>query len=158
MLDELMIVKYSLHIKDIYLKTKEKVLQLIHSSPSLIISRKTVMMYSLKHAGEAFREGYTFGAAWSEMFTDNKTTAENKITPKDKAVLLKEFLNSVKFAEKIFTLRSEHRKMMLKDKGINRDPGGGDVQIEYEYERAVLRAVNRLFIHAGQIGFRRALQ
>jgi len=144
---------YALRLKKIYKDEKDNIKK--HIGESKIDNRKRLVKFSLPHVRKAYRMGVDFASYWVKIRKQLKKVPKVNytITDKEKNILLRDFIQRLKFAEMLYKLKSEQLRELLRRQNIKRNVVKDSKEaLDAIYLGEVKKAINILIANAGNTG------
>ena len=142
---------YNLRVKKLYQIAKKKIEGKLDVDFSN--NKKILLNFVLIYVRKAYKEGIDFATVDSKARVNKYVKPDYKIDQKTRVKLLKEFLLRKRMVGRVYRVKIENYRDLIKLKKIKFDKQGSqEKQIEKEYMNGVNAAINILLINAGREG------
>ena len=142
---------YNLRIKKLYQIIKEKIEDKLNIN--FTNNKKILLNFILIYMKGAYKEGIDFAVIDSKARINKYIKPDYKINQKTRLKLLKEFLLRKRMTERVYRVKIENYRDLIKLKKIKFDrQGSQEKQIEKEYMNGINAAINILLINTGREG------
>jgi len=146
-----LVAAYSMRIKKMYLDIKDIIPKKL--TKSLIKNRDIVTKIVIPKTDKAYKEGIEYAKVFPGFEDVGKI--DNTYTQKTKKKIFENFFIIIKNAERIYKLRVENWKRILKlNNRTWNSRGAQELQFWKEYENEIQKAANNSIIQAGAEGQR----